>query len=103
MPYFKVDTAQTDQILGDLTVYSLAMDLADHAARSEIELYSAHTLDTTGRCVFDIGKPRDDGADRHSGMVIKALQYIELRGKALPYRLKRSGSLVWFEDIKPAV
>jgi hypothetical protein len=99
MPHFDRDTRQADQILGALTVHSLAMDLADHAARSEIELYAAHVFDATGRHVFDTAKSREDGVDEQSmALVAKALRYIELRGSALPYRLKRSGTLVWFED-----
>lgn len=98
------DIKADDGISNQLTVHSLALDIADHAARSEIELYSMQTRDVNGRRVFDTKKPREDSVDQESvSIVAKAVRYIELRGKALPYRLQRSGSLVWFEEPEPAI
>lgn len=94
------DTEQVEHIFANITLHSLAMDLADHAARSEIELYSAHVVDITGRHVFDTENTPEDCVDgKIATLVTKALRYIELRGSALPYRLRRSGALVWFEEI----
>ena len=103
MPNFDHDPRQTESVFDHLCLHSLAMDLADHAARSDIELYSTHVLDAAGRRVFDTKIPRDDFIDEESAALVgKALRYIELRGSALPYRLRRSGSVVWFEALESA-
>jgi len=96
----RFDNTKTDDDIGDyLTLHSLALDIADHAARSEIELYAMQTCEPDGRRVFDTQKPREDSVDHDSlSIAAKAIRYIELRGSALPYRLRRVGTLVWFED-----
>lgn len=98
MPHRFDDKPNTE--IGDfMTLHSLALDIADHAARSEIELYSMQILEADGRHVFDTQQPREESVGPDSlSFAAKAVQYIERRGNALPYRLRRSGSLVWFED-----
>ncbi|WP_458070905.1 hypothetical protein [Rhodanobacter sp. BL-MT-08] len=94
------DDAKTDNAIGDhMTLHSLALDIADHAARSEIELYAMQFCEADGRRVFDTQRPREDSVGQESlSIAAKAVRYIELRGNALPYQLRRSGTVVWFED-----
>jgi protocatechuate 3,4-dioxygenase beta subunit len=78
--------------------------IADHAARSEIELYAEQTTDTEGRRLFNTMQPREESVDEESlVLVAKAAHYIELRGASLPYRLHRLDSYLWFEDPVTAV
>ena len=99
MPH-RFDDTKPDTEIGDfMSLHSLALDIADHAARSEIELYSMQILEADGRRVFDTQKPREESVGLESlSIAAKAARYIEQRGNALPYRIRRSGSLVWFED-----
>ena len=99
MPH-RFDETKPDTEIGDfMALHSLALAIADHSARSEIELYSMQILEADGRRVFDTQQPREDSVDQESlSIAAKAVRYIEHRGNALPYRLRRSGSLVWFED-----
>jgi hypothetical protein len=99
MPHRFDDTKPDTEIADFMTLHALALDIADHAARSEIELYSMQTLEADGRRVFDTQQAREESVDQTSlSIAAKAAWYIEQRGSALPYRLRRSGSLVWFED-----
>ncbi len=96
----RFDDTQTDiEVSDDMTLQALALDIADHAARSEIELYAMQICEADGRRSFDTQKPREDSVDQESlSIAAKAARYIELRGSALPYRMRRSGTVVWFED-----
>lgn len=99
MPNRLDDTKSDNAISEYIILYSLALDIADHAARSEIELYSMQTCEADGRRVFDTQKPREDSVDQECvSIVAKAVRYIDLRGNALPYRMRHSGALVWFEE-----
>jgi hypothetical protein len=104
MPH-RLDSTQPDTQNGDfVTLHALALAIADHAARSEIELYSLQTIESDGRRVFDTQRPREESVGQESlSIAAKAARYIEQRGSALPYRLRRSGSLVWFEETDAAV
>jgi hypothetical protein len=97
------ETEKSVAISDHIMLHSLALAIADHAARSEIELYCLQTSDVSGRRMFDTNKPREDSVDNESlSIVDKAVRYIELRGSALPYRLKRSKEMVWFEEASSA-
>lgn len=76
----------------------LAISIADHAARSDIECW-AHMVNLNQ---YDLTKPQDDrdGADQAQQLdaVARAAHYIALRGDALPFRLVRTGEFAWFED-----
>jgi hypothetical protein len=99
MPH-RFDATQPDTQKDDfLTLHALALAIADHAARSEIELYSLQIREPDGRRVFDTQRPREESVEQESlSIAAKAARYIEQRGSALPYRLRRSGTLVWFEE-----
>lgn len=100
VPDYLGDTENGAAISDYLMLHSLAMAIADHAARSEIELYSMQRTDISGRRVFDTSKSREDSVDKQClAIVDKAVRYIELRGSALPYRLKRADGVVWFEEV----
>ncbi len=96
----RLDNTNTDtEVSAHITLHALALDIADHAARSEIELYAMQVCEADGRRSFDTQKPREDSVGQESlSIAAKAARYIELRGSALPYRLRRSGTVVWFED-----
>lgn len=90
-------------------VTELAMRIADHAVRSDIECY-AHSFTTHGFDWFNLTQPSDRGdgyseADRaHDLQVIaNAVRYIEMRGDVFEWRLIHSvgdRSIVRFE-MKP--
>ena len=96
----RLDEPTSDNAISDcVTLHLLARDIADHAARSEIELYAMQTCQADGRRVFDTHKPREDSVDPQCvSIAAKAMRYIELRGNALPYRMRHCGALVWFEE-----
>lgn len=101
MPYPQKNSEAGLAISDYLTLHTLALAIADHAARSEIELYSLQILSPDGRRMFDTAKPREDSVHQDClSIAAKAMQYIELRGSALPYRMQRSGEQVWFEELQ---
>lgn len=94
----KASDATVVDIRDDQALHAMALAIADHAARSEIELYACQCVDADGRRVFDMAQPREETVDEQSfALVAIAVRYIELRGAALPYRLHRSGTCVWFD------
>lgn len=84
-------------------LHKLALAIADGSARSDIECY-AHMKSMRN---YDLTRAQDDlpGADPDQAtqvaIVQLAVEYIELRGDALPYRLVRTGDFGWFEDREP--
>jgi len=81
------------------TLHGFAVAIADHSARSEIELYAEQTIDAQGRRLYDTTQPREESVDEVSlSLTAIAARYIELRGNALPFRMHRTGAHVWFED-----
>lgn len=63
--------------------------VADHAARSEIELYAHCSYDANGP-VYDTSRYQDIGGGPADLEVIsRALKYIDLRGEVWPWTLKR--------------
>lgn len=84
-------------------LHAIAVAIADHAARSEIELYAVQATDIFGRRVFNTALAPEESVDEQGiSLVAKAARYIELRGAALPYRLERAGTFVWFEELDSA-
>ena len=90
-----------------MTMQALAQTIADHAARSDIEIFAFGYRDDAGNLVFDITKPEgwtestpegDSLAVEHAQ---RAAQYIKLRGDVFPWRMVHVGNaphLVRFED-----
>lgn len=82
-----------------------AFAVADHAARSDIELYARCFYDDLGP-VYDTTRFQDIGGSPDDLAVIdRALKYIELRGDVWPWSLKRqidAPHLVRFVEKKKA-
>jgi len=100
-------SAEEDKELADKIplMLSLALDVADHSARSDIEIYAYSTVDGKGNAVLDTGRPGqaiDDGDGDWRTIVSNAVRYVELRQElkkdALPYTMTHIDGLVWFED-----
>lgn len=63
----------------------LAFALADSAARSDVECYAV----SANTCVNQAWVPDHE--------LEVAVEYLTLRGDALPWRFCREGAVVWFE------
>lgn len=81
--------------------FGLAQDIADRAVRSEVELY-AHGFEIDGHPVYDTTRIHEVGGEAEDLDIINAaLAYIEARGDALPFVMKRqidAPYLVRFEE-----
>lgn len=74
-------------------VNELALAIADHAVRSDVECY-AHQVSLSK---YDLTRPQDNDDDVDQVAIANnAARYIELRGDALPFVMHRQGDVVWF-------
>lgn len=83
----------------------LAIGIADDTARSDVESF-AYWIERDGVLYLDTTKVADDGlvhdVEQELAWVHRAVQYIERRGDALPYRMQRhidAPHLVCFTDV----
>ena len=84
MSRFQVPTDQqlSDILLSNVDVVRLAFEIADGAARSDVECWST-TIEIEGSRWYDLAKiPAEERT-----FVENALRYMFMRGEALPYRV----------------
>jgi len=82
------------------TVVSLATEIADATVRADIEMYAKEVI-SEGVRYYDITATADEDSKMQADALRRAIRYIEKRGDALPFAMKRHigcKSLVWFED-----
>ncbi|AXA83690.1 hypothetical protein DCD74_02380 [Lysobacter oculi] len=88
-----------------LATLNLALQIADEAARSDVECY-AHCVDFQVLGVFDLSVPqensdRDGQGAEELAIAQRAARYIDLRMPHLPYTMHRdpaNPNRVWFTD-----
>ncbi|PJL35502.1 hypothetical protein [Stenotrophomonas maltophilia] len=97
-------TFRFDGVRGALnaSTLALAVEIADRAARADVEIH-APAVELDGLRFFDAncGNAKDGDATAARYAVRQAVRYIEARGDALPWRLKRHISqpaLLHFEE-----
>lgn len=85
-------------------VAELAIRVADHCARTDIEIYARATTDGKGNPVFEVGESSLflDGSEDWQTIVNNAVRYIELCASlnkdALPFTMMHVDGLVWFSE-----
>lgn len=77
---------------GAAKLIHLALGIADDTARADVESYACW-IDLEGIRYLDTTKVADDGlvhdAEQELAWVRRAVQYIDQRGDALPFRMQR--------------
>ena len=81
-------------------LHELALAIADHSVRSEIELYAKHVPADDGSSMYRIDQPSiaEGSAEDWSAIVDQAIEYINARGDELPYEMRQQGFAVWFVE-----
>ncbi|GEM_PF-2119075 len=82
------------------TVVSMATEIADATVRADIEMY-AREVYSEGIRYYDTSATADEDSKAQADALRRALRYIDKRGDALPFVMKRHigcKALVWFED-----
>ena len=68
----------------------LAIEIADHAVRSDVELYAHGFEDKNGSPVYDTSRHHEQGGSQADLAVVeRALKYIDARGDVFPWELVR--------------
>jgi hypothetical protein len=86
--------------LPHIGLVTVAMAIADHSVRSEIELYAKPVLADDGSSMYRIDQPaiQEGSAEDWQAIVNQAVTYIEARDDNLPFVMRRQGTCVWFVD-----
>lgn len=89
---------------GERHTLKLATAIADECARTEIEVLAYTSM--PGKPVYSLSRleePSGDDAEDKKKLrrITNAVNYIEMRGDALPYKLESAAGMAWFED-RPA-
>ncbi|TPG08284.1 hypothetical protein EAH88_11665 [Rhodanobacter glycinis] len=82
----------------EIRMLDLAVAIADHTARSDVECYARIASNPIGQTRYDLSQAQDVPGDEVVAQ--RAAEYIRLRGDILPYKLVCVDETVFFEDVR---